>query len=155
VQSACIQCLVCEEIPVILYLDISSISSSAFRRSLIWSRLTHQVIKSLSVYLDCNSRTASPPGSVNWLDIEPFPTTPSYLGSRLAHLDTLDKSHLSSNNQLSCQYLFGSENPECKSHLCVTEWILNNFLLARRGPMLCTAKTSPWVLQQVEKTLIF
>ena len=61
------QCLVCEER---FQLDIPNIPSSAFRRSLIWSRLTHQVIRSLSVYLDHISRTSPPSGSVNWLDID-------------------------------------------------------------------------------------
>jgi hypothetical protein len=81
-----------------ILLGYFNIPLSAFRRSLIWSRLTHQGIRLLSVYLDHISRTSPPPALSIDLTLSYFPqipTTPSYLGNRLVHLDTLDKSHLS------------------------------------------------------------
>jgi len=49
-----------------------------------------------------------------------FPTTPSFLGNRLAPQDTLYISHLSLNDWLSHRYLSGLENPGA-NHICASQ----------------------------------
>ena len=135
-----------------ILLGYFNIPLSAFRRSLIWSRLTHQVIRSLSVYLDHISRTSPPPALSIDLTLSYFPqipTTPSYLGNRLLHLDnTWQISPLN----WTTGYLIDTcldQRTRSAKHICTWQCLsLKSFLATMISTLLCwiyiTAKLVSW-----------